>query len=93
MAEVVSEISGRSINGGWGNSIICPLCSEWEGRCVISNPPITPMLTGPTGGGSESLLVTPMRCEDGHEWELCLLTHEGSTYVFGRSPGEGAEVR
>ncbi|MBA3474289.1 MAG: hypothetical protein H0T57_13865 [Rubrobacter sp.] len=35
-------------------------------------------------GGRGNLLVVPVWCEEGHEWEMCFGFHKGETFSFVR---------
>lgn len=70
--------------GDKSRMVLCPKC-----KCDFSR--IRDVKTIPGNDNYESgwwgrgdLVVITLKCEGGHEWELCLGFHKGQTFIFGR---------
>jgi len=77
-----------SYDDPWGNeyrAILCPVC-KYEYNHILSSEKIEgeDSHKAPWQGRGD-LVLTKMRCENWHEWELCLGFHKGQSFIFIRT--------
>jgi hypothetical protein len=74
------------------DQLACPTCEIQYG--LMGDPE---RLSYKDGGAAKwsgygDLVVLPVRCDEGHEWELCIGFHKGTLTTFQRARQHGKKV-